>query len=177
MTDANEYGKALFLITEEDGNSDKIISDVQTAERVLISNPDYVRLLDSPALSKEERVGLVDKAFQGLNTELCNLLKILTEKRDVHLFPKIAKSYYALYDEARGILRVEAVTAVPMSEQQEATIKAKLTRSLKKTIVLKCTVDPAILGGVKLRYQDVQLDGSVKTRLDKFEDALKNTVI
>jgi F-type H+-transporting ATPase subunit delta len=64
-----------------------------------------------------------------------------------------------------------------MSEQQEATIKAKLTRSLKKTIVLKCTVDPTILGGVKLRYQDVQLDGSVKTRLDKFEDALKNTVI
>ena len=30
---------------------------------------------------------------------------------------------------------------------------------------------------MKLRYSGVQLDGSVKTRLDKFEDALKNTVI
>ena len=177
MIDANEYGKALFLITEEDGNSDKIISDVQTAERVLISNPDYVRLLDSPALSKAERVELVDKAFSGLDAGLCNLLKILTEKRDVHLFPKVAKAYYALYDEARGILRVEAVTAIPMSDKQAAAIKDKLTRSLSKTIVLDCKVDPSILGGVKLRYDDVQLDGSVKTRLDKFEDALKNTVI
>ncbi len=177
MIDANEYGKALFLITEEDRTSDKIISDVQTAERVLISNPDYVRLLDSPALSKEERVELVGKAFSGLDSSLCNLLKILTEKRSIHLFPRVAKTYYALYDESRGILRVEAVTAIPMSEGQAAAIKAKLTRSLGKTIVLNCTVDPSILGGVKLRYDDVQLDGSVKTRLDKFEDALKNTVI
>ena len=46
-----------------------------------------------------------------------------------------------------------------------------------KTIILTNTVDPSILGGVKLRYLGVQLDGSVKTRLDKFEDALKNTVI
>lgn len=177
MTDANEYGKALFLITEEDGTSDKTISDVKTAESVLKSNPDYVKLLDSPALSKAERVGLADKAFSGLEQNLSNLLKILTEKRAVHLFCQAAKAYYALYDESRGILRVEAVTAIPLSEKQAKAIKDKLSASLDKTIVLNNTVDPSILGGVKLRYMDVQLDGSVKTRLDKFEDALKHTVI
>ena len=177
MTDANEYGKALFLITEEDGVSDKIISDVHTADSVLISNPDYVKLLDSPALSKEERVGLVDKAFSGLDQRLSNLLKILTEKRAMHLFCKAVKAYYALYDESRGILRVEAVTAIPLSEGQAKAIKDKLTLTLNKTIVLDNTVDPSILGGVKLRYSGVQLDGSVRTRLDKFEDALKHTVI
>lgn len=177
MTDANEYGKALFLITEEDGVSDKILADVKTAESVLSSNPDYLKLLDSPALSKEERVGLVSKAFSGLDERLSNLIKILTEKRSMHLFGKAAKSYYALYDESRGILRVEAVTAIPLSEKQAKAIKDKLTYSLRKTVVLNNTVDPSILGGVKLRYSGVQLDGSVRTRLDKFEDALKNTVI
>ena len=177
MTDANEYGKALFLITEEDGVSDKILADVKTAERVLRSNPDYVRLLDSPALSKEERVNLVGKAFAGLDERLCNLLKILTEKRMMHIFGKAAKAYYALYDESRGILRVEAITAIPLSEKQAKAIKDKLSRSLSKTVILNNTVDPSILGGVKLRYSGVQLDGSVKTRLDKFEDALKHTVI
>ena len=177
MTDAKEYGKALFLITEEDGLSDKIISDVKAAECVLKSNPDYVKLLDSPALSKSERVELADKAFSGLDERLSNLLKILTEKRALYLFGEVAKAYYALYDESRGILRVEAVTAIPLSEKQAKSIKDNLTYSLKKKIVLSNTVDPTILGGVKLRYMDVQLDGSVKTRLDKFEDALKHTVI
>ena len=177
MTDANEYGKALFLITEEDGVSDKILSDVKTAERALSLNPDYIKLLNSPALPKSERVELVGKAFSGIDERLLNLIKILTEKREIHIFPKMAKAYYNLYDEARGILRVEAITAIPLTEMQTSAIKAKLTRSLKKTIVLSNTVDPSILGGVKLRYSGVQLDGSIKTRLDKFEDALKNTVI
>ena len=177
MTDANEYGKALFLITEEDGVTDKILSDVKTAERVLESNPDYIKLLDSPALSKDERVGLVSKAFSGVDERLSNLLKILTEKRIMHTFVRISKTYYALYDESRGILRVEAVTAIPLSEKQAKAIKDKLAYSLGKTVMLTNTVDPAILGGAKLRYSGVQLDGSVKTRLDKFEDALKETVI
>ena len=126
MTDAKEYGKALFLITEEDGLSDKIISDVKAAECVLKSNPDYVKLLDSPALSKSERVELADKAFSGLDERLSNLLKILTEKRALYLFGEVAKTYYALYDESRGILRVEAVTAIPLSEKQAKSIKDNL---------------------------------------------------
>jgi F-type H+-transporting ATPase subunit delta len=177
MTDANEYGKALFLITEEDGVSDKILSDVHTADSVLRSNPDYIKLLDSPAMSKEERVELVGKAFSGIDERLSNLLKILTEKRAMHLFCKIAKMYYELYDESRGILRVEAITTIPLSEKQAEAIKNKLSVSLGKTVVLSNTVDKSILGGVKLRYSGVQLDGSVRTRLDKFEDALKQTVI
>ena len=177
MTGANEYGKALFLITEEDAVSDKVLADVKTAERAFKTNPDYVKLLDSPAVPKEERVELVDKAFSGLDERLCNLIKILTEKRAIHYFDKVAQAYYDLYDESRGILRVEAVTAIPLTEGQAATMTKKLSLSLGKTVVLKNTVDPSILGGVKLRYSDVQLDGSVKTRLDKFEEALKNTVI
>ena len=177
MTGAQEYGKALFLIPEEDGTSDKVLSDVKTAESVFKSNPEYVRLLDFPAITKEERVELADRAFSGLDEQLLNLIKILTEKRMIHQFGKVAAAYYGLYDESRGIIRVEAVTAIPLTQAQNAAITKKLSASLGKTVVIRNTVDRSILGGVKLRYNDIQLDGSVKTRLDKFEDALKNTVI
>ncbi len=177
MTDAKEYGKALFLITEEDAISDKVLADVNTADSVLKANPEYIKLLNSPAISSAERVELVDKAFGGLNEHLCNLIKILTEKRSVQLFAKAAEAYSNLYDESRGIVRVEAVTAIPLTEAQSNAISAKLAASLHKTVIIKNTIDRSILGGVKLRYSDVQIDGSVKTRLDKFEDALKNTVI
>ncbi len=177
MTGVYEYGKALFLITEEDSASDKVLADVKTADSLFKAHPDYVKLLDSPAVSKDERVGLVDKAFSGLDERLLNLIKILTEKRMIRYFDKVAQAYYELYDESRGILRVEAVTAIPLTKEQSAAITKKLSLSLGKTVVLSNTVDKSILGGVKLRYSDVQLDGSVKTRLDKFEEALKQTVI
>jgi F-type H+-transporting ATPase subunit delta len=56
-------------------------------------------------------------------------------------------------------------------------MKEKLAKMTGKTIIIKNTVDKSILGGVKLRYSGIQLDGSVKTRLDTFEKSLKNTVI
>lgn len=177
MTGANEYGRALFLITEEDAVTDKVLADVKTAERIFLSNPDYVKLLNSPALPKEERVRLCDGAFSSLDERLCNLIKILTEIKGVHLFPKVAAEYYSLYDESRGIVRVQAVSAVPLTDSQKARIEEKLSGSLNKTAVVTNIVDPTILGGMKLRYMGRQLDGSVRTRLDKFEEALKNTVI
>ena len=162
MTAAIEYGKALFLNTEEDGISDKVLSDVRTAERVLKENPEYAKLLCSPAIPKEERVELVGKAFSGLNIHLVNLIKILTEARLVHVFDKIAEEYGKLYDESRGIIRVEAITAVALTGKQTDALVAKLSRTLGKTVVLKNTIDRSTLGGVKLRYAGVQLDGRIK---------------
>ena len=177
MTDAKEYGRALFLITEEDSVSDTVLKDVKAAERILNDNPDYIKLIDSPALAKAERVELIHKAFSSLDERLLNLLKILAEDRILYLFGKAAEAYYAFYDESRGIVRVEAVTAIPLTNEQSKALSAKLSANAKKTFIVTNTVDPSILGGIKLRYSGIQLDGSVKTRLDKFEEALKNTVI
>ena len=177
MTGAQEYGKALFLITEEDGKTERVLADIKTAKAVFEKNPEYANLLDTPALPKDERVGLVDKAFSGLDESLVNLIKIVAERRIAHLFGKIADEYLALYDESRGIERVEAVTAVALTDAQKKALTEKLGRLTGKTVIVRNTVDRSILGGVKLRYSGVQLDGSVKTRLDKFEAALRDTVI
>ena len=128
-------------------------------------------------MTKEERLGLINDAFSTLDPYLVNLLKILAERRSVYLFSKVCDGYLSAYDEARGIERIEAVTAVPMTDAQLAAMKAKLTALTRKTVVIKNTVDKSILGGVKLRYSGLQLDGSVKTRLDGFEKSLKEIVI
>ena len=87
------------------------------------------------------------------------------------------REFSALYDKSRGIEHVEAVTAVAMTDAQISKMAEKLSAMTGKTVVIKNTVAPEILGGVKLRYSGTQLDGSVKTRLDSFEKSLKNTVI
>ena len=115
MTGAIEYGKALFLITEEDGTTEKVIGDVKIVRTVFLNNPDYAKLLDTPSLNKEERVALVDKAFYGLDGSLLNLIKIITEKRLAHKLDAIFEAYLNCYDDSRGILRVDAVTAVALS--------------------------------------------------------------
>ena len=177
MTVRNEYGRALFLLAKEEGAIDDIKRDVQTAAKVLKDNPKYVKLLDTPALSKEERLSLADNAFGTLHPTLKNLLKILTERRLVYSFRDICETYLDMYNEEMGIEEVEAVTAIPMSEAQIENMRAKLEAQTGKKIIITNTVDPTILGGVKIRYSGKQVDGSVKTRLDAFADSIKNIVI
>ncbi len=172
-----EYGKALFMLTEETGSTETVLSDVLAAAEIFKENPAYVRLLDTPAITKSEKLALADEAFSTLDVSVLNLIKILCERHSTHAFGRVARTFLALYNDSRGIEEVEAVSAVQMSEEQILRMTEKLSAMTGKKIILKNTVSPEILGGVKLRYSGIQLDGSVKTRLDKFEASLKNTVI
>ena len=177
MTDAKEYGKALFMLAEEACKTEAVLSDVNTARVAFTKNPEYQNLLDTPALPKEEKLALIDSAFSSLDEYAVNLIKILCERHSVHLFAKVAEAFCSEYDASRGIERVQAITAVPMTAAQISAMTAKLEAITKKTIVINNITDSSILGGVKLRYMGIQLDGSVKTRLDGFEKALSNIVI
>ena len=177
MTEAKGYGGALFELAEESGRTEAILGDLKTAELACRENPKYKTLLDTPALSKEERLALIDEAFAGADEYLLNVIKMLCEKRAVHLFGEIVKDFCARYDEARGIERVEAVTAVAMTDGQKNAMASKLEAITGKTVVLTNKLDPSIIGGVVLRYSGVQLDGSIKTRLDEFRKNLSNIVM
>ena len=177
MINAVEYGRALFMLTEEVGNTEKVREDVHILLAVLKENPDLVNLLDTPAVSKDERLGVIDAALASLDENLTSLVKILAERREAHSLSKVLDAYLAVYDEARGIERVEAVTALPLTEAQTERLKAKLEKQTGKTVIIKNTVDPSILGGIKLRYMGIQLDGSLKSRLDSFERVLTDMII
>ncbi len=177
MINVNEYAKALFLLAEEDGSTDVALSDVKMIKRLLAENPDYKNLLDTPALPKQEKLALIDEAFSGIHENTKNLLKILCERHGIYSFPKIADAFALLYDESRKIERVEAVSAIELTDAQLDALREKLQALTGKTIIINNTVDPSIIGGMKLRYSGKQLDGSLKTRLESFEQTLRTTVI
>lgn len=177
MIDAKEYGKALFLLTEESGVTDGVREQLSCVSDVLTEYPAYQKLLDTPALPAEEKTGLLDEAFAGFQPYLLNFLKILAEKRAVYAFPKAKAAFDAAYDEARGIERVEAFSAVPMTKAQLDTCKKKLEAGSGKTVILENRVDPSVLGGVRLCMKGKQIDGTLRARLSAFEAAMQKTIV
>ena len=154
-----------------------ILSDLKQVCEVLKGAPDYVSLLDSPALARAEKEKLIDEAFASIDKDLCSFIKILCTKHALYLFSRIADAYEALCDEAMGIIRAEAITAVALSEAQREKLKSRLEKQTKKTVILTNTVDPSVLGGVKLRYMGKQWDGSLKNRLDAIGQSLQSTAL
>ncbi|MBQ7344156.1 MAG: ATP synthase F1 subunit delta [Clostridia bacterium] len=181
MTDVNggmkAYGEALFSLTEELGVTERVLDDVKTLSEAIKKSPEYLGMLDSPALSREERLGLIDRSFSSLDKNLVNMAKLLCERRLCYALPRALDAFVSVYETSRGIERVEVISAIPLSPLQCARLKAKLEGITKKQIIISNTHDPSLLGGMKLRYMGIQLDGSVKSKLDGFEKRLSELVI
>ncbi len=175
--DPKEYGQALFLLTEESGISDRVSAELSVVRQVLNENPDYRKILDTPAIPTEEKCGLLDAAFAAVHPYLLNFLKIVAERRSFCLFDAAAASFSACFDESRGIERVEAVTAVPLTEKQAARMTEKLEKMLGKTVLLRNTTDPGVLGGVCLRTSTTQTDATLRSRLEALETAIRKTIV
>ena len=177
MTDHKEYGKALFMLTEERGTTETVKSDAECLIEVLSENPEYVRLLDTPALSKDERLSAIDEALSSLDRDLSNLVKIFTEMHSAHSLIPALRHYLEEYDLARGIVRAEAISALPLTEDQRRRLIARLERETGKTVILKEKVDPSILGGLIVRAMGKQEDGSLASRLRSIERGIMDTVV
>lgn len=174
---AREYGRALFLLTEELGTTERVREEARAVSDLFLANPDYERMLDTPALSPDERIALIDGALADFDENLLNLVKILIERRMAYAVVRTLRMYEEEYMESRGIIRAEVISAIPLNDSQKKRIEEKLGKITGKQVIIDNKVDPSLLGGIKLRYMGIQRDGSIKTRLDDFAASLKGAVI
>ncbi len=177
MIEPKDYGRALFMLSEERGTSQAVMQDLTSVRQALHDNPSYGHLMDTPAVALPEKEGLIDAAFASVDTDVRSFLKILASKHAFFAFYDAASFYETLYEESRGIARAEAVSAVAMTEAQRTALCNKLSRMTGKRILLKNTVDPTVIGGMKLRYLGKQIDGTLASRLSGLEAAVKNTIV
>ena len=174
----NVYGESLYTLALEEGLTERILSELTVLEQSFRENPEFIRLLSSPNLSKQERCQIVDDSFRGrVQPYVLNFLKILTERGYMKHFHDCFKTFEDLYNRDNGILPVTAITAVAMSNEQVLKLTEKLSRITEKQVSLQNKVDPSVLGGVRLDYDGKRLDDTVSHRMDAITKALKGTVL
>ena len=179
MTDAGSvYGQALYDLAQSEGLSEQILQELDAMRQGFSEEPEFIKLLSTPALSKQERCMILDESFRGkVQPYLLNFLKILTEKGYIRHFFHCCDAYREQYNRDHGILPVTAVTAVPLSDAQQKRLASKLETLTGKTVELHSRVDPSCLGGVRLDYDGKRVDDTVTHRLDAIRGLLKNTVL
>ena len=175
---AATYAQALYDLAKDENLTEEILAQLLALQESISQEPDFVRLLGTPSLSKEARCGIVDESFRDhVHTYVLSFIKILVEKGYIGHFADCCKAYKAAYNEDHGILSVLAVTAVALSDAQAQRLTEKLETITGKSVELVNRVDPAVMGGVRLDYDGKRVDGTVKNRLDTIAARLKNTVL
>ena len=174
---AHVYASSLFSLAEDEKLCDVFMEQLSAIDVIIKENKEYTVLLNSPTLSLEQRIALIDEAFSCVHEYVINFLKLLCEKKCTHIFSDCVKEYKKLYCKKNNIENVTAITAVPLEGELKAKLISKLEKDYGKKIQLETKVDKSILGGIILRTQNSQTDASVRARLDAIKAQLSSEQI
>ena len=179
MTGAGSvYGEALYDLARAEGLSEGILQELSALSESFNAEPQFLHLLASPNLSKQERCAVLDDSFRSrVHPYVLNFLKILTEKGYARQFPDCVKAYREHYNADNGILSVTAVTAAPLRAEQTDRLTEKLSSITGKTVALTNRLDPSVLGGIRLDYSGKRLDDTILHRLESVRTMLRSTVL
>ena len=170
------YAQALYSLANEESVSHEVLQQLETLSSGFSAEPDFLRLLSTPNLSKAERCQILDESFRGsVHPYVLNTLKLMTEEGHIRRFGDCVRQYREIYNEANGIISVLATAAVELTEEQKEKLQAKLETITGKTVHLRCQVEPDCVGGVRLDYDGKRIDGTVKNRLDAMKELLNGT--
>ncbi len=168
-----EYGRALADLAAEEGLDLRLREECRFIFSVLAAEPAYIRLLAHPEVPKAERTHLIDEAFgEKLHPYMVNFMKLLTERGYAYALPDFLKEYERLYCERHDIVTAKVASAVPLSAEQQEKLTNKLISITQKQIELECTVDPSLIGGIRLQVNNTLFEGSVRAKLDSMRASL-----
>jgi len=171
-TVARPYAQAAFDLAREADSLAKW-SEMLGFASVVSADDAMCEAIDSPSLSVSEQADLfIQVCDDKLDDEGRNFVKLLAENRRLTLFPEIAALYEDLRADAEGTLEAIVTSAKPISDEQQQEMASALKARFNREVVLQVEVDESIVGGAIIRAGDTVIDGSVRSKLEKFAHAL-----
>lgn len=167
-----EYAEALFMLAVQEGKTDEYLSCLDTVEKAIDSNPEYIDFLASPAIPLEERLEAIEDAFCSFPEYPLSFLKLLCEMGNIRLLPECISEYRRLFMELSNTVCATVYSAVELSKAQKNALCSKLEKQHGKTIDPTYIIDRTLIGGVKIEIEGKTYDGSVKRRLQDIKDVI-----
>lgn len=175
---ARPYARAIFDLANAAGQLDAWSKGLAAAAAVT-GDKGAREYLGRPGLGvakRSEFVGTLAKALPGgdvLGTkEGQNLLSLLAENDRLGALAEISKQFDALKAAQENKVRVRLVAAAPVDAAQAEKISGALGKKLGRKVELELEVDAALIGGAVVRAEDMVIDDSLKTRLERLASAL-----
>lgn len=166
---SKRYAKALVAYVTENGKEDLVYKEVKSLIRQFRNVKSLRIALESPALSKEEKLKLLNEAAGDMQTcpELMRFFELVLDEKREKLFIFICFSYIDQYRELKHIQRGKLITAIPVSRETENRLRKLIEKKSAGKVEFETKVDPSLIGGFILQIASTRIDASVAGQLER----------
>jgi len=175
MSDAHiqGYARALFEIARADGMLDEVEDELFRFARSHESNEELRNTLSDEQIPAEKRQAIIEDLLgEKATSTTTQLVSMVIGSGRARSLPAIVDQLVHRASNAKQLDVAQVRTAVPLSADQEARLKAALENATGKSLNLKAVVDPTVVGGVVATVGDDVIDDSVRTRIDQLKSRL-----
>jgi F-type H+-transporting ATPase subunit delta len=175
---ADIYAQTLLDLAQQARTVEPVAADLDTVSTLLTRDASFGAFLASPYFDEETKKDLLRKVLANHVQRLTlNFLQVMIDHGRGALLPLIVNRFTQLYRRYQGYETVEVTVAKALDGPQREKLQRDLAEALKMKVDLEVHVDPAILGGVIIRYNENMLDNSIRGRLARTIDQLTNPEI
>jgi len=165
-TVTRNYAETLLALSGKAGDAAGWGKHLRQIADAIASDRTLEMFLQSPRIPAENKTAMLSRALgERVPRIFLRFLESLVRNRRQTLIPRIADEYETLLDASNGIVHARVTVARETSDEEKASIAARLSTVTGRQVVPHLQLDPSILGGVIVRIGDTVMDGSVRRKL------------
>jgi len=166
------YAEALFQAAKERGRLAEVHEELDDFAAAVAEVPELRSVLRNPQVEPRTKASLLQELLADADELVRNFLRLTAEKGRVGEIEEIARELDRLVAREERRLDVELTTAFELSEEEATRIVAQIEEASGRKVDATRTVDPDLIGGIVLRAGSLQVDASVRGRLERLRHEL-----
>ena len=170
-TIADRYAEAYFAQARDDGRLPDALAELQQIRHALRETPTLNGFLSNSEIEPAEKHAVLQRAFgPAMSAQTLHLVDLLIANgRGAHL-ASVAEAFEERWLASQGVQRAVIQSARPLSPSLVTKIRQRVEAIAGTRVEAQTLVEPALLGGVRIRLGHRELDGSLRRRLHDLKE-------
>jgi len=166
------YAKAFYGFIKEKGVLKTVIKDIENI-LVLFDEQEFVNFLNNILIKPSKKVNVINEILKGkVDDSILKFIQLIVENRKELYLKRIFIYVLDLYNEEENIKKAKLISAYPLDEEIKSKLKKVLYNNFNYNFIFEEKVDKKIIGGFILNIDDLLIDASVKSTLNKLKREL-----
>lgn len=171
---AQRYAEGLLRVVRDTGQLPEVARELHTFLDLFGEGSRLREVMFDPAYDNQTRLGVLSdlRAKLGLSDTTHHFLHLVIHKRRIAYLEQMVAAFDELGRREAGVIQAEVTVPEPADETAKARMAEIVAKITGKKPELRFTLDPSIIGGMRIRMGNSVLDASVKTKLERLRETL-----